>query len=174
MTIPPCLLGLFSWNDFFHIFTLIYVWYWGVFFFFIQNRNGFCLCIWFVRQCIFVRKLRPLTVRVFSEHSLLMPVIFIWWCRICSPSFDMLVSDYFFLMFSWVWLTLRGWSFSSVTFCRVVFVKRYCLNLVLSGNVFLSLFIVIESFAGYSSLGWHLCFLRVCRISMWFLLVFRN
>ena len=41
----------------------------------------------------------------------------------------------------------------------------YCLNLVLSWNILFSPSMVIESFAGYSSLGWNLCSLRVCMIS---------
>jgi hypothetical protein len=40
-------------------------------------------------------------------------------------------------------------------------VERYCVNLVLSWNIFFSLSMVIESFVGYSSMGWHLCSLRV-------------
>ena len=40
--------------------------------------------------------------------------------------------------------------------------ERYCVNLVLSWNILFSLSMVIESFAGYSSLGWHLCSLSVC------------
>ena len=35
-------------------------------------------------------------------------------------------------------------------------VERYCLNLVLSWKTLVSLSMVIVSFAGYSSLGWHL------------------
>ena len=35
--------------------------------------------------------------------------------------------------------------------------ERYCVNLLLS--------MAIESFSGYSSLGCHLCFLRVCMTS---------
>ena len=44
----------------------------------------------------------------------------------------------------------------------------YCINLVLSWNISM----VIESFAGYSSLGWHLCSLRVCMTSAQDLLAF--
>jgi hypothetical protein len=40
--------------------------------------------------------------------------------------------------------------------------ERYCVNLVLSWNTLVSPFMVIESFAGYSSLGRHLCSLRLC------------
>ena len=39
--------------------------------------------------------------------------------------------------------------------------ERY-VNLALSWNTLVSPSMVIESFAGYSSLGWHLCSLRVC------------
>ena len=39
--------------------------------------------------------------------------------------------------------------------------ERYCVNLVLSWNILVSPSMVIESLAGYNSLGWHLCSLRV-------------
>jgi hypothetical protein len=57
-------------------------------------------------------------------------------------------------------------------FFRAGFVERYCVNLVLSWNILFSLSMVIESFAGYSSLGWHLCSLRVCMTSAQDLLAF--
>jgi hypothetical protein len=41
-------------------------------------------------------------------------------------------------------------------------VKRYCINLVLSWNTLVSPSMVLESFAGYSSLGCHLCCFGVC------------
>ena len=50
--------------------------------------------------------------------------------------------------------------------------ERYCVNLVLSWNSLVSPSTVIESFAGYSSLGWHLCSLRVCITSVQDLLAF--
>jgi len=34
-------------------------------------------------------------------------------------------------------------------------VERYCVNLVLSGNILVSLSMVIENFAEYNGLGWH-------------------
>ena len=40
--------------------------------------------------------------------------------------------------------------------------ERYCVNLDLSWITLVSPSMVIESFAGYSSLGWHLCSLSVC------------
>ena len=46
------------------------------------------------------------------------------------------------------------------------------MNLVLSWNTLLSPSIVIESLAGYSSLGWHLCSLSVCITSVQDLLAF--
>jgi hypothetical protein len=51
-------------------------------------------------------------------------------------------------------------------------VERYCVNFVLSWNSLFSLSMVIEGFAGYSSLGWHLCSLRVCMTSVQDLLAF--
>ena len=50
--------------------------------------------------------------------------------------------------------------------------ERYCVNFVLSWNILESPSMVIESFAGYSSLGWHLCSLRVCITSAQDLLAF--
>ena len=49
---------------------------------------------------------------------------------------------------------------------------RYWVNLVLSWNILVSPSMVIESFAGYSSLGWDLCSLRVCMSSTQDLLAF--
>ena len=46
------------------------------------------------------------------------------------------------------------------------------MNLVLSWNTLVSPCMVIESFAGYSSLGWHLYSLRVCITSLQDLLAF--
>ena len=40
--------------------------------------------------------------------------------------------------------------------------ERYVVNLVLSWNTLVSPYMLIESFAGYSSFGWHLCSLGVC------------
>ena len=50
--------------------------------------------------------------------------------------------------------------------------ERYCINLFLLWNILVSPSIVIESFAGYSSLGWHLSSLRVCMTSAQDLLAF--
>ena len=50
--------------------------------------------------------------------------------------------------------------------------ERYCVNFVLSCNTLVSLSMVSESFAGGSSLGWHLCSFRVCVTSVQDLLAF--
>ena len=50
--------------------------------------------------------------------------------------------------------------------------ERYCVNLVLPWNTLVSPSMVIESFAGYSRLDWHLCSLRVCITSVENLLAF--
>ena len=50
--------------------------------------------------------------------------------------------------------------------------ERYFVNLVLLWNTLVSPSIVIESFVGYSSLGWHLCSPRVCMTSAQDLLAF--
>ena len=44
--------------------------------------------------------------------------------------------------------------------------ERYCVNLVLSRHTLVSPSMVIESLAGYCSLGWHLCSLSVCITSV--------
>ena len=50
--------------------------------------------------------------------------------------------------------------------------ERYCANLVLSWHILVSPSIVNESSAGCSSLGWHLCSLRVYITSVQDLLAF--
>jgi hypothetical protein len=50
--------------------------------------------------------------------------------------------------------------------------ERHCANLFLLWNILFFLSMVIESFAGYNSLGWHLCSLRVCITSVQDLLAF--
>jgi hypothetical protein len=52
-------------------------------------------------------------------------------------------------------------------------IEKYCLNLVLSWDILVSLSIVIESFVENSYLGWHFCHLRVCMLSTIDLLDFR-
>ena len=50
--------------------------------------------------------------------------------------------------------------------------ERYCVNLVLSWNTLVNPSMVIETLAGYRSLGWHLCSLSVCITSVQDLLAF--
>ena len=49
---------------------------------------------------------------------------------------------------------------------------RHCVNLVLSWSILVSPSMVIESLAGYSSLGWNLCSLSFCITSVQALLAF--
>ena len=60
-----------------------------------------------------------------------------------------------------LYYTLKGW----------IRVKILC-KLVFSWNTLVSPSMIIESFAGYSSLGWHLCSLSVCIPSVQDLLAF--
>ena len=64
------------------------------------------------------------------------------------------------------------WCCPPIILFRAGFVDRYWVNLVLSWNILVSPSMVIESFAGYSSFGWHLCSLRVCMRSAQDLLAF--
>ena len=50
--------------------------------------------------------------------------------------------------------------------------ETYCVNFALSWNTLVFPFMVIESFAGYSILCWHLCSLKVCITSVQDLLAF--
>ena len=50
--------------------------------------------------------------------------------------------------------------------------EMYCVNLVLSWSTLVSPSMVIESFAGYISLSWHLRSLSVCITSIQDLLAF--
>ena len=50
--------------------------------------------------------------------------------------------------------------------------ERYCVNLVLSWNTLVSPSMVIESLAGFKSLGWHLCSLSICITSVQYILSF--
>ena len=86
----------------------------------------------------------------------------------------------FFFWFSClvIFLLFLGYSFSPCAgysinyFCRARFVFIYYVNLVLSWNILVSPSMVIESLAGYSNMGWHLCSFRVCMMSFQYLLVF--
>jgi hypothetical protein len=49
----------------------------------------------------------------------------------------------------------------------------YCLNLILSWNILVSSSILVEHFAGYSSLGWYLFFLGVYMTPVQAFLAFR-
>jgi hypothetical protein len=82
--------------------------------------------------------------------------MFVW------PSSFGFVERRFLFCFSRVKFHSLCWSFSSIILCRAVFMGRYCVNLFLSWNILVFPSMVIESFAEYSRLGWHLCSFRVC------------
>jgi len=88
--------------------------------------------------------------------------LFLW---VCYEMFS-------FLCFLYV-VTLFVLEISFGILCRAELVERYCLNLVLSWNILVFPSIMIESFAEYSILGWHLCFLRSWKTSVQDLLDFR-
>jgi hypothetical protein len=84
-----------------------------------------------------------------------------WWRCVCVFLLSiLLVWDYLLPVFSLLQLIFLVWNFLSSTFCRAGFINRYFLYLILSWN-FLFLYMLIESFSRYSSLGWHMWSLRV-------------
>jgi len=64
-----------------------------------------------------------------------------------------LCGSFGFLAFSRVQFPSLCWSFLYIILCRKEFVKIYCVNLDLAWNIFVCPSVVIDSFAGYSSLG---------------------
>jgi hypothetical protein len=92
---------------------------------------------------------------------------------LCDSLILGLLWDNQFLAFSWIWSLSFCWSFSFIIIYTDRLVQIYCLNLVLSYNILDSLSMVIESFAGYINLDWHLHYLRICITSIQDLLVFR-
>jgi hypothetical protein len=62
------------------------------------------------------------------------------------------VSFLFFVFFFCFYYPLKGWIHGKII-CEFVF---------FSGNTLVSPSMLIESLAGYSSLGWHLCSFSVC------------
>ena len=78
----------------------------------------------------------------------------------------------YFLVFSMAPFPSLCWIFPFIILWRARFIERYCVNLVLSWNTLVSPSMVIESFAGYSRLGCHLCSLRVYMRSAQDLLAF--
>lgn len=65
-----------------------------------------------------------------------------------------------------------GWIFPTSDFCRAGYVVRYCFKLTVSWKVLLYPSMVIERFAWFISLAWHLWSLRDWRTSVPDLLAF--
>jgi hypothetical protein len=95
-------------------------------------------------------------------------LILLFGVELCSLCFDerRFLSCFFYGVVS---LLVLNFSFF---FWRAGFMKRYCVNLVLSWNTLVSPSMVIESFAGNNILGWHLSSLRVCITSFQDLMAF--
>ena len=117
------------------------------------------------------------TIDVSSIHaqSLWIPVIFVVVMVVAGDMFSLfwfvglgLCILSIFLNF----VNFLDWNFPLSAFCRLGFVDKYCLNLMLSWNVLFYPCSVIEYFSGYPSLGWHMCFFRDCRASVQALLAF--
>ena len=104
---------------------------------------------------------------------MLLTVIFVLELALCLCAYFILalLKDYF-LAFSRVYFFSLCWSLLSIILCRAGFMETYCVNLVLLWNILFSLSMVIDSFLGHSSLGRHLCSLRVCMTSAQDLLAF--
>jgi hypothetical protein len=139
-----------------------------------QQDIGSFLCIQAASPCLFIGELSPLMLRDSRESDccfLLFLLLEVELCLCCYLLLGLLEEDYF-LAFSRVKFPSLCWHFLSVILCRDGFVEIYCVNLVLSWNILVSPSMLIESFAGYSSLGWHLCFLRVFMLSVQDLLTF--
>ena len=64
-----------------------------------------------------------------------------------------LMGEGYYLAFSRVQSPSSYGSFPPIILCRAGLVEIYCVNLVLSWNILISPSMLIESFAGYSSLG---------------------
>jgi hypothetical protein len=81
-----------------------------------------------------------------------------------------LLKEDYFLAFSRV--QFPSFSFPTIILYKAEFVEGYFVNLFLSWNILVSPSMVIESFAWYGSLDWHLCSFRVCMTSVQDLLAF--
>ena len=89
--------------------------------------------------------------------------MFAWLCSFVVFLF-LFLKDYFFA-FTRVLFPSLCWSFPPIIIHRAGFVESYCINLVFSWNILVSPSMLIESFVGYSRMGWHLCSLRICMTS---------
>ena len=120
-----------------------------------QQKDGFCFCIQFVSPCLSMGDLSPFILRDNNNQWLLFPVNLVFVvgdvnpCAFFPLGFVALISSVVCVFVDIV--KFLGWSFPSSTLC----VAKYWLNLDLSWNIFFSSSMLIESFAGYSSLGSH-------------------
>jgi len=139
-----------------------------------QNARS-CLLIKSVSLCLLIRESSPLMLRdIFlkSDCSFLLFLLLEVELCLCGYLVLGLLKEDYFLDFSRVQFPSLCWSFLSTILSRAKFMERYYVNLFLSWNILVFPSMLIENFAGYSSLGWHLCSLRVCMTSAQDLLVF--
>ena len=136
-----------------------------------QQNAGSCLLIQPVSLCLFVAELSPLVLRTIDYFFLLFLLLEVGLC-LYNYLLLGLLKYYFLVFFPRGYFPSLCWSFSYIILRRAGFVEWYCVNLVLSWIILVSPSMEIESFAGYSSLGWPFCSLRVCMTSVQDLLAF--
>lgn len=98
--------------------------------------------------------------------------VWVWVCTCVSLILAFILWDYFTLIVFMDIVKPLMLEFLSI-FCRFVSLDRLWLNMTLSWNISISPSIVIQSFAAYSSLDWHVWSLRVCVTLVQVLLSFR-
>lgn len=131
-----------------------------------QQNVGSCVCNQSVCLSLFIGELRLLMLIDISDQWFLVPFIVELLMILCLCVCFLLFFDVRCVYsLYWVYLISLGWNFPSSIFCRVGLLHVYCLNLVMSWTILFSPSLLIESFAGYSSLGCHLWSL----ISAWYL-----
>ena len=137
-----------------------------------QQNAGFCLHIQSVTLPLFYWVIESTDVKRYYRDVIVASCYF----RCQRSNYVCILSSFSFverlIPFTRVWFPSLLWSFPYIFLCRTVFVEMCCVNLVLSWNILVSPSIVVQSFARYSSLGWHVCSLRVCMTSAQDLLAF--
>jgi hypothetical protein len=133
---------------------------------------------------VLIGKLRLLILKDISDQWLLIPVIlllllflvvvvvFVCVC-VCVYTLEHTLPLFWFCWYKIISCVFLGEvNFLGLEFsfyyllCRTRFVNSYYLNLTLTCHILLSPSMVIESLAGFSSLGWHLLSVNVCSTSV--------
>ena len=133
MATPACFLGLFSWKTFFQPYTWgnVYLHCWGVFLVWSRMMTSVFASILLAYLFSFL-----LENWIHWYWEMLMTTDFyLLYFDVCGMCVCVCVCVFFF---HWYGITSLGWSFPSSVFCKAGFVDRYCLNMGLSWNTFLS------------------------------------